>query len=96
MKKLFLMMASISLATKLPAGVTTVLLSIQTSPAHTVTVTANGVSTIFPHVVLLTSTNLPAASWVAVQTNIYGGAGPEIFPNIPAKGTNEFFMVKTY
>jgi hypothetical protein len=36
------------------------------------------------------------ANWVADQTNIYGGAGPEIFMNIPATGTNEFFMVKTY
>jgi hypothetical protein len=96
MKGFIAILVLATLAVKLTAGVTPIRLTIQPSPAGAVTVTANGVSQTFPNVVLLESTNLTQPNWVALRTNIFGGAGPVVFTNVQVTASNQFFRVWTY
>jgi len=93
MKSLIVIFILASLAIKLPAPVIAPTLTIQPALTNVVTVTANVGSTVFPNAVLQTSTDLTTSNWVSFQTNIYGGAGPIVFTNVPATNTIEFFRL---
>ncbi len=81
---------------KLPAQIIAPTLAIQLSSTNAATVTANTGSRQFPNAVLEMSTNLAETNWVNLQTNIYIGAGPIVFENVPATNTIEFFRLFEY
>jgi hypothetical protein len=85
------------LAVKLPAQlVIAPTLVIQPSSTNTLIVTANIGSRVFPNAVLQASIDLAQTNWVNLQTNIYIGAGPLVFDNVPATNAIEFFRLYEY
>jgi hypothetical protein len=97
MKTLIFILVAAGVDIKLPAQITIApTLEIQLSLTNVATLTANIGNRHFPNAVLEMSTNLAETNWINLQTNIYVGAGPIVFENVPATNMIEFFRLFEY